>query len=82
MNASEYSTPGKQLCPNIHIEFIPKEDIAQQTTFLDAKELYLEPTTFTVVELMAATKSKYQIQPMTLMFVMSDTNDYLSRISG
>ena len=37
MNASEYSTPGKQLCPNIHIEFIPKEDIAQQTTFLDAK---------------------------------------------
>ena len=36
-NASEYSTLGKQLCPNIHIEFIPKEDIAQQTTFLDAK---------------------------------------------
>ena len=36
-NASEYSTPGKQLCPNNHIESIPKEDIAQQTTFLDAK---------------------------------------------
>ena len=27
---------------------------------------------------MAATKSKYEIQRMTLMFVMSDTNDYIS----
>ena len=33
----ERQSLGKQLCPNIHIEFIPKEDIAQQTTFLDAK---------------------------------------------
>ena len=32
-----YLTLGKQVCPNIHTEFIPKDDIAQQTTFLDAK---------------------------------------------
>ena len=72
-NASEYSTLGKQLCPNIHIEFIPKEDIAQQTTFLDAKweSIRAKPRTHTstVLKLVAATKSKYQIQLMTPRFV-------------
>ena len=36
-NASEYSTLGKQLCPNINIEFVSKEDIAELTSFLDTK---------------------------------------------
>ena len=33
-NASEYSTLGKQLCPNVNIEFVSKETIAR---FLDTK---------------------------------------------
>ena len=36
-NASEYSTLGKRLCPNINIEFISKEDISELTSFLDTK---------------------------------------------
>ena len=36
-NASEYSTLGKQLCPNINIEFVSKEDIVELTNFLDTK---------------------------------------------
>ena len=36
-NASEYSTLGTKVCPNILVKFIPKEEIAQQTMFLDSK---------------------------------------------
>jgi len=36
-NASEYSTLGIRLCPNINIEFVSKEDIAELTSFLDTK---------------------------------------------
>ena len=35
--ASEYSTLRKQLCPNIHIEFVSKEDFAELTSFLDIR---------------------------------------------
>ena len=31
MNPSQYADLGKQLCPHIHIEYVPKEDIAQHT---------------------------------------------------
>jgi hypothetical protein len=34
---SEYFTLGKRLCPNINIEFVSKEDIAELTSFLDTK---------------------------------------------
>ena len=33
----EYSALAKQLCPNIHVEFVAKNDINQQFTFLDTK---------------------------------------------
>ena len=36
-NASEYSTLGKWLCPNIHIKFVSKEEIAELTSYLDTK---------------------------------------------
>ena len=36
-NASEYSTLGKRVCPNIHIKFVSKEEIAELTSFLDTK---------------------------------------------
>ena len=36
-NASQYSNLGKQLCPNINVEFVSKEDIANLTGFLDMK---------------------------------------------
>lgn len=36
-NPSQYRDLGKQLCPNIHIEYVSKEDIAQHTSFLDKK---------------------------------------------
>ena len=36
-SASEYSTLGKQLCPNIHIKFISKEEITKLASFLDTK---------------------------------------------
>ena len=36
-NPSQYADLGKQLCPNIRIEFVSKEDIAQYTSFLDEK---------------------------------------------
>jgi hypothetical protein len=34
-HGNEYSTLGKRLCPNIHIEFVSKEEITEQTSFLD-----------------------------------------------
>ena len=37
MNPSQHADLGKQLCPNIRIEFVSKEDIAQYTSFLDEK---------------------------------------------
>ena len=33
----EYSALAKQLCPNIQVEFIAKNEIDQQSAFLDAK---------------------------------------------
>ena len=42
-NASEYSTLGKRLCPNINIEFVSKEDIAELTSFLDTKWSNMKP---------------------------------------
>ena len=36
-NASEYSTLGKRLCPNIHIKFVSKEEITELSIFLDTK---------------------------------------------
>ena len=49
-NASEYSTLGKRLCPNIHNMFILKKEIAELTNFWTLNwvkpSLYLEPTRF------------------------------------
>ena len=33
----EYATLAKDLCPNVEVKFVPKSDIDQQTTFLNAK---------------------------------------------
>ena len=35
--SSEYSTLEKWLCPNIHIKFVSKKEIAELTSFLDTK---------------------------------------------
>lgn len=36
-NPRQYADLRKQLCPKFHIEYVPKEDIAQHTPFLDRK---------------------------------------------
>ena len=42
-NPSEYFNLGKRLCPNINVEFVSKETIAETTSFLDMKWTNTKP---------------------------------------